>query len=231
MSSLETTFLVALDGALAWTLAALLLRAGGARRIALPYAVSLVAGLALGAGALFAVLGRGLALGDVAPTVHRLVHLHGFALLAGAVALRRVSAAGLFATAGRRGATEAVLLLGGLLWLLPQGIFLASSLRDDVVLRGAAWPILLPAAAGLAAAAAIGAFLAWAWGRAGLARALTPSSFLALLFALALAGIGPTALGAHTLPAALAGSIGRALQVPGTARNLNTVNKLIELAG
>lgn len=211
MSSLETTFLVALDGALAWTLAALLLRAGGERRIALPFAVSLAAGLALGAGAFFAVLGRGLALGDVAPTVHRLVHLNGFALLAGALALRRVSAAGLFATAGRRGATEAVLLLGGLLWLLPQGLFLASSLRDEVVLRGAAWPILLPAAAGLAAAAALGALLAWAWGRAGIARALTPSSFLALLFALALAGIGPTALGAHTLPAALAGSIGRAL--------------------
>ena len=80
-----------------------------------------------------------------------------------------------------------------------------------MVLRGAAWPILLSAAAGIALAVALGALLAWVWERAGLARAVTPSSFLALLFALALAGIGPTALGAHTLPAALSGAIGRAL--------------------
>jgi hypothetical protein len=210
-AALTTTFLVALDGALAWTLGALLLRNAGARRIALPYAVAIVAGLPLGGGAFLVAHARGLALGDVAPSVHRLVHLCGFALLAGALALRRRSAGELFSTPGRRGAAEAVLLLGGLLWLLPQGVFLASTLRDEVILRGAAAPVLLAAAAGIAAASALGAFLAWGWARAGLARAVTPSSLLALLFALALAGIGLTALGAHTLPAALAGAIGRAL--------------------
>jgi hypothetical protein len=208
---LATPFLVALDGALAWALAALLLRGAGARRAVLPYAVALAAGLALGAASLFLALGRGLALGDVAPGIHRLAHLHGFALLAGALALMRVTAADLVATPARRGLSEAVLLGAGLLWLLPQGVFLASFLRDEAILRGAAWPVLLAACAGLAGAAAAGALLAWAWERAGLSRAVTPSSFLALLFALALAGVGPTALGAHTLPAALSGAVGRAL--------------------
>jgi hypothetical protein len=209
--SFEASFLTALDGALAWTLAALLLRSAGARRMVLPYAASLAAGLALGAAIFFAALARGLALGEIAPQVHRVVHLHGFALLAASLAVRSLPSARLLASPGLRGVAEAALLATGLLWLLPQGTFLAAALRDDVVLRGAAWPILLSAAAGIALAVALGVLLAWTWERAGLARAVTPSSFLALLFALALAGIGPTALGVHTLPAALSGAIGRAL--------------------
>lgn len=209
--SFEASFFTAFDGALAWALAALLLRRGGARRVVLPYAASLAAGLSLGAALFFAARARGLALGEIAPQLLRVVHLHGFALLAASLALRSFPAARLFGAPRLRGVAEAALLATGLLWLLPQGTFLAAALRDDVVLRGAASPILLSAAAGIALAIALGALLAWVWERAGLARAVTPSSFLALLFALALAGIGPTALGAHTLPAALSGAIGRAL--------------------
>jgi hypothetical protein len=209
--SFITSFLVVLDGALAWALAALLLRGAGARRLVLPYAASLAGGLSLGAALLFAARARGLALGEVAPQLLRVLHLHGFALLAGALAARNLTSARLAGAPRLRGLAEAALLASGLLFLLPQGTLLASALRDDVVLLGAAWPVLLSAAAGIALAAALGALLAWAWGRAGLGRAVTPSSFLALLFALALAGIGPTALGAHTLPAALSGAIGRAL--------------------
>jgi hypothetical protein len=209
--ALSTTFLVALDGAVAWALAALLLRPAGARRLVIPFAASLAAGLGVGAVAFFAARARGLALADVAPVARRLLHLGGFALLAGALALRRSPTARLLATPACRGVAEAVLLAGGLLFLLPQGVFLASTLRDEAILRGAATPVLLAAAAGAGFAVALGAFLAWAWARAGLDRAVTPSSFLALLFALALAGVGPTALGAHTLPAALSGAVGRAI--------------------
>src|SRR5512133_3486592 len=203
--SFTTSFLVLLDGALAWALAALLLRGAGARRMVLPYAASLAGGLSLGASLLFAARARGLALGEVAPQLQRVLHLHGFALLAGALAARNLTSARLADSPRLRALAEAALLASGLLFLLPQGTLLASALR------GAAGPVLLTAAAGIALAAALGALLAWAWGRAGLGLALTPSSFLALLFALALAGIGPTALGAHPLPAALSGAIGRAL--------------------
>src|SRR5512145_1851447 len=198
--ALATTFLVALD-----------LRGAGARRAVLPYAASLAAGLAVGGAAFLGALARGLALGDVAPDAHRALHLHGFALLAGALALRGQSAAALLGTPTRRALTETALLLSGLLWLMPQGLFLASSLRDEAILRGAALPVLAAAVVGILGAAAAGSFLAWTWERAGLVRAVTPSSFLALLFAVALVGIGPTALGAHTLPAALSGAVGRAI--------------------
>src|SRR5512143_589626 len=119
--ALTTTFLVALDGAVAGSLAALLLRGAGARRSVLPFAASLLAGLALGAAGFFVARGRGFALGDVAPAAHRVTHLLGFALLAGALALRRVPAARLLGTPVRRGASELLLLVVGLLWLLPQG--------------------------------------------------------------------------------------------------------------
>jgi len=210
-AALTLTFLVAIDGAIAWALATLLLRPSGGRRLVLPYAASLATGLALGIVGFHLARARGLAAADLAPFARRIVHLHGFALVAGALALRRVPARRLFATPGPRGATEAVLLAAGLLALLPQGLFLGSALRDEAVLRGGAAPVLLAAAAGLAGAVTLGAFLGWAWERAGLGRAVTPSSCLALLFALALAGIGPTALGVHTLPAALSHAVGRAL--------------------
>jgi hypothetical protein len=57
----------------------------------------------------------------------------------------------------------------------------------------------------------VGWLLERAWRRAGFALAITPSSLFALLFGIAMAGIGPTALGVHTLPSALSGAVGRAL--------------------
>ncbi|MGB8930385.1 MAG: hypothetical protein WCC48_03935, partial [Anaeromyxobacteraceae bacterium] len=133
--SFVTSFLVVLDGALAWALAALLLRGGAARRVTLPYAASLASGLLLGAAIFFQARARGLGLGEIAPQLQRLLHLHGFALLAGALAARSFPAARLFGAPLLRGVAEAALLASGLLWLLPQGVLLAAALRDAVVLR------------------------------------------------------------------------------------------------
>jgi hypothetical protein len=204
------TFRVALDGALAWAFVALLLSRQGVRRIRAPLAVAFIAGLLVGAAAFHSTWARGLALSDLAPQLRRLTHLLGLALLAGSFALRNVPGEWAFAPP-RRAASEAILLLLALLFLLPQGAHLASLLRGAAVLRGAVAPVALGAALGLGLAAAAGGLLAWVWQRAGFAQALSPSSLFALLFALALTGMGPTALGAHTLPGALTGAIGRAL--------------------
>jgi hypothetical protein len=203
-------FRVALDGAVAWALCALLLRRHDARRLLAPLALAVAGGLLIGAGAFISARYRGLALSDLAPQLRRITHLVGLALLTGSFALRGSAGARLL-SAPRRGFAEAALLALGLLLVLPQGAHLASLLREGAILRGAWTPVAAGAGAGLAAAALLGGLLAWGWERAGLALAVTPSSLLALLFALAMAGIGPTALGAHTLPAALSGAVGRAL--------------------
>lgn len=203
-------FLVSLDGALAWALTALLLRRHGDRRLLLPMAAALLSGLLIGAGLFLSARAHGLGLADLAPRLRPVTHLLGLALLAASLSLRGTPGDRLLAPP-RRPAAETALLALALLFLLPQGALLASALRDAAVLRGATAPVAAGALLGLALAGCTGAFLAWGWERAGLALAVTPASLFALLFALALAGIGPTALGAHTLPAALTGAIGRAL--------------------
>jgi hypothetical protein len=204
------TLRVALDGAVAWALASLLLRRHGARRLLAPLAAALALGLAVGAGAFVAAHARGLALTDLAPSLRRVTHLVGAALLAASFLLRGQPGARLF-SAPLRPLSESALLAGALLFLLPQGVHLASLLRDAAIARGTAAPVLAWAALGALAAAAAGLLLAAAWRRAGFDLAVTPASLLALLFAVALAGVGPTALGAHTLPAALSGAIARAI--------------------
>ena len=201
---------VALDGAVAWAFAALLLDRHGARRLRVPLAAAFGAGLLAGCGAFLSAHARGLALAEVAPSFHLITHLTGLALLAGSFLLRGQPGERLLAPP-LRPLTEAALLGIGLLFLLPQGLHLAASLRDDAILRGAPGAIVGGAVVGAVAAGGAGALLAWGWRRAGFARAFTPASLLALLFAVALAGVGPTALGAHTLPAALIGAIARAL--------------------
>jgi hypothetical protein len=207
--ALGLAFRVALDGALAWVLAALLLRRHGARRLVAPAAAALAAGLAIGAAAFAVAHARGLALAELAPAFRRLTHLHGLLLLAAGLAVRGADAAAPFAR--RRGLAEGALLALLLPFLLPSGLHLASQLRDAAVLRGSALAVGAGALCGVTLAAALGWGLAWAWERAGFALALTPASLFALLFAVAMAGIGPTALGTHTLPAALTGAVGRAL--------------------
>ncbi len=209
--ALSIAFRLALEGALAWALAAALLRAGPGRRLALPLAGAITAGVMVGAAAFTVARGRGLDANDVAPLLRRIAHLDAFALLAGAALLRHATAEALFAPGWRARAAEAILLAGGLVWLLPEGGFLAARFSELAVLRGARGPIALGVVAGFASAAAAGASLGWAFRRAGLARALTPSSLLALLFGLKMAGVAALAVDAHTVPAALEAVIGRAI--------------------
>lgn len=206
-----TTFAVGLEGALAWALAAALLREGPGRRAVLPLAAALLAGLLVGAGALAAAGARGLSPNEVGPAFARAGHLSAAALLALAALLRGRSTADLFATGARRAVAESVLLGGGVSFLLPEGAFLWARLDDLAVLGEDATGVRLSALAGLGAAALAGAALAWAAGHLRAAAALTPSSLLALLFALEMVGVAASAVDAHTLPAALGGVVGRAV--------------------
>ncbi|HSN91860.1 MAG TPA: Fe-S-containing protein [Anaeromyxobacteraceae bacterium] len=209
--SFLATFAVGLEGAVAWALSAALLRAGPLRRAVLSLAAALLAGLLVGAGTLAAARGRGLSPNEVAPALARAGHLVAVALLAGAALLRRRSAEHLFGSALGRSAAEVALLAGGVAFLLPEGAFLAARLDDLALLAGEKAFVRLSALAGLAAAGAAGVAAAWAGRRLRLSASLTPSSLLALLFALKMAGVAASAVDAHTLPAALGGVIGRAV--------------------
>jgi hypothetical protein len=201
-------FQVALEGAIAAALGVAVLRASALRRLAAPFAVSVPVGLAIGLGTGAAA---GAALADLAPALHRAEHLFALALAALALLAAGRSADALAAGPLARRAAEAAALAVGLLVLLPEGGFLAGQLGDLAVLRGAASPIRLSAAGGVALAAALGAAAGALWVHAGAGRFVSPSAALALLLALELAGIAATAVDAHTLPLAVTAGISRAV--------------------
>jgi hypothetical protein len=209
-AALSITFCVGLEGALAFALLSALVRGSPLRRLAGPFAAAIVAGLAVGAGVLLLAASRGLAAGDVAPSLQRVRHLHAIALVALAVLARGRGVEDL-AAGRRRALAELGALAAALGVLLPEGAFLAVQLRDLAILAGAALPVWLGATAGLLAAAAAGALLAALAGRLRLGAALTPASVLFAVFALELAGVAARAVDAHVLPLALTSAVSVAM--------------------
>ncbi len=202
-----TSFLVALEGAIAAALGFVLLRGTALRRAAAPAAAAVGAGLLAGM-ALSLLAPRDPA--DLAFALHRAVHLRALGVAALAL-LARGRTTDELAVGWRRPAAEVAALATALALLLPEGALLASNVREQAVLSGSPGSIWVAAAAGIALAAALGAAGSLAWVRVGAGRALTPAAVLAVVLALELAGVAGRALDAHTLPAAVTGAISRSL--------------------
>jgi hypothetical protein len=191
-------FLVSLEAALAWALAAAPPRVRRAR-LAAPLAGSLAAGLAVGVATAGLAAARGVPAADLALPLARVRPLAALALLAASIAARRARP-GDDGAPLPRGAVDA-LLAAGLAFALPEAVALGGALRDLAVLAGRWRGVALAAAGGAAAAAAIGAVA----GRAGarlLPFGLGPAAAFAALFGLKLAGIGAAAVGLPPLAAA-----------------------------
>src|SRR5512133_1757572 len=203
-------FRVALEGAIAAALGFAVLRPSGLRRLAGPFVGAVALGLAAGLAVAALAAARGLAPPDLALALQRAEGLYALALAALALLARGRSADALAAGAARP-IVEVAALAVGLLVLLPEGASLAPDLRELSVLRGAAGPIRLAAAAGTLAAAALGAGAAFLWVRVGVGRWLGPAAALSLLLGLELVGIAATAVGAHTLPLVVTRGISRSL--------------------
>lgn len=193
-------FLVSAEAALACALACAPRRVREAR-LAGPLAASLAAGIAVGVATALLAAARGVAAADVAIPLARVRHLAALALLAAVIAARKGRAEGRLP----RGVAEAA-LAGGVLFTLPEAVGLGAALRDLAVLAGGWRGVALAAAAGIAAAAALGAGLTWLGARAAPA-GVAPAAALAALFALKLAGIAASAV---ALPALAAGFIAAA---------------------